>query len=79
MNITIVKSIVGLGASIGVGTVVGNVVKATTPANISKFGKIATVVGSVVLTGMVGIAAEKYTDGQIDKIAEFVHGLNNPA
>ncbi len=79
MNITIVKSVVGLVASIGVGTVVGNAVKATTPANISKFGKIATVVGSVVLTGMVGIAAEKYTDGQIDKAVEFVHNLNNPA
>lgn len=79
MNITIVKSIVGLTASIGVGTVVENAVKAVTPVGISKFGKVATVIGSIVLTGMVGIAAEKYTDGQIDKAVEFVHNLNNPA
>lgn len=79
MNITIVKSIVGLTASIGVGTVVENAVKAITPVDISKFGKVATVIGSIVLTGMVGIAAEKYTDGQIDKAVEFVHNLNNPA
>lgn len=79
MNITIVKSVVGLTASIGVGTVVGNAVKAVTPVDISKFGKVATVIGSIVLTGMVGIAAEKYTDGQIDKAVEFVHNLNNPA
>ena len=77
MNKKIVKSVVGLTASIGVSTVVGNVAKATMPVDASKFGRIATIIGTVVISGMAGIAAEKYTDDQVEKVISIF--TNDPA
>ena len=70
-----VKTGVGLIVSVGVGAIVGNLVKSTTPADTSKIIKACIKVGSLVLTGAVGDLASKYTDEQIDEAVIFAEGF----
>lgn len=72
---TIVRDIVGLTASLSVGMVVGNIVKATTPANLSTASKVFVVIGSGVLGGIAGSKAVEWVDEQIDDFEEFVSNV----
>lgn len=71
MNVNIIKIVVGFVASAGVGTVVGNAVKATSPAITTPLSKALIAVGSVVAVSMAGAAAAKHTDEEIDKVVEW--------
>lgn len=73
--ISTVKTGVGFVASIGVGAIVGNLVKSTTPIDTSKLIKACIKVGSIVLTGAVGDLASTYTDKQIDEAVIFAEGF----
>lgn len=70
--IMLVKGISQLIVSIGVGTIVTNVVKATTPKNIGRLHKICVGLGSFVLSGIVIEKAATYTDKSIDETIKDV-------
>ena len=61
----IVKIIAGSLTSFGAGTVVGNAIKATTPANLTRINKIVVGVGSIALSAIAGNAASKYVEEEI--------------
>lgn len=65
----VTKSLLGMITSIGVGNIVGNVVKATTPANLNTFNKITIQVGTFVISGLVATHAVNYVNSEIDSIA----------
>jgi hypothetical protein len=62
------KGVIGAVTSIGVGNIIGNIVKATTPTNLNTFNKVTIGVGSFVLSGMVADQAVKYVNSEIDRI-----------
>jgi len=64
----ILKSAATLIASVGVGAVVTNAVKATTPDDMKMINKIFVMVGTTVVSHAVADLASKYTSGQIDEI-----------
>ena len=76
--ISTVKSGVGFVVSVGVGAIVGNLVKSTTPVDTSKIVKACIKVGSLVLSGAVGDIASKYTNEQIDEAVIFAEGFIKP-
>ena len=55
--------------SVGVGAIVGNAVKITTPGNLGLVKKICVGVGSFVLSNMVSEKAIEYVDEKIDTVA----------
>lgn len=67
MSIGIAKAAIDLVVSLGVGTVVSNAVKATTPDGLKIVGKIMVTVGSVVVTSAVSDLASKHVVGQVEK------------
>lgn len=68
-----VKSVANLVIGIGVGAIVGNAVKATTPSSgVGAVMRICIGLGSVVLSGLASNACAKYTNGEIDSIVKFI-------
>lgn len=67
----IIKSAVTLIASVGVGAVVTNAVKATTPDNLNTINKISVLVGTAVAAHAISDVASKYTSEQIDEMAKY--------
>ena len=59
-QVQIVKLVIRVIASASVGTVVNNVVKATTPENLSMANKVMTQVGGFILGSMVSEAGANY-------------------
>lgn len=76
MDINTVKVIVGSASSIGAGTVISNIVKATTPETVTMVGRISITIGTVVISGMIGEMAAKYATGEVDKIFTWVKSVN---
>lgn len=76
--ISTVKSGVGLVVSFGVGTVVGNLIKSTTPVDTGKLVKACIKVGGFVLSSAFGELASNYTDKQIDEAVIFAEGFIKP-
>lgn len=62
-----VKSVGQIVISVGVGAIVGNAVKSTTPADIGTIKKFCVGVGTFVLSNMVCEKATEYGDGMFDK------------
>lgn len=69
------KTILGLTTSIGVGQVVTNIVEATTPDNLSKFKKITTIVGGIVVSTVLSNLASEYAEKQFDSIRNTFNTL----
>lgn len=69
--ITLIKFVSGLAVSVGVGNIVSNIVKATTPENVGKFKKFCITAGGFAISGIVGAAAAEYTEKQIDGVAKY--------
>lgn len=57
---------------IGVGSIISNAIKATTPTNTGLLGKVCIVAGSVVLTNMIGDAAVEYAERKIKSLIGHV-------
>lgn len=71
MNIlNLTKGIAGAAVSLGVGTVVGNAVKATTPGDITKYQKVVVAIGGLALTGLVSELAANRTEDKIDELSD---------
>lgn len=67
-----VKKVGGIIVSIGVGAIVGNVIKCTTPATMGTIKKVCVAVGSFVLCNMVADSAANYTEQTIDNAVNEV-------
>ncbi len=63
--------------SVGVGAIVGNVIKSTTPIGTGPVKKLCILVGSFVLCNMVGDQAIDYTEKKIDEAVEQVKQMVN--
>lgn len=75
----IVKGVAELAVSAGVGVVVGNLVKATTPFDSGRIHKITVAVGGYALGGVLGDLSAKYISSQIDGYAERVNEIIHPS
>lgn len=67
---TVIKFVASTITSIGVGTVVGNAIEATTPKDLPKFGKALVWIGSFALGGLAGYESAKYVESVIDDFAD---------
>jgi hypothetical protein len=61
-----IKAVGSLIVSVGVGSIVSNAVKCTTPGPVGTIKAVCIGVGSFVLANMVGDQAVKYTEEKID-------------
>ncbi len=66
------KTTLGFVTSIGVGNIIGNVVKATTPMGLNTFNKISINIGTFVLSGIVADQATRYLNKEIDSLLSEV-------
>lgn len=67
-----------LVVSAGVGTIVGNAIKATTPTDMKMLNKIFVTVGSVVLSGAAAAKASEFVLNQAAATAaEFKKNMKN--
>lgn len=69
------KTILGLTTSIGVGQVVQNIVEATTPDNLSKAKKFTTIVGGIAVSAVLSNLASEYAEKQFDSIINTFNTL----
>ena len=70
--LTVVKMVGGLVISIGVGAVVTNLIRATTPEDAKKVTKICIGVGSFFVAGMTASAASNKFEGTMGSIIKAV-------
>lgn len=62
------KNVVSIIATAGVGTVIENVIKKTTPEDISRLQKIGIRIGSLVIGAMVSEQVENFTVSKFDEL-----------
>lgn len=72
MFVEVVKVGLGLGASIGAGTIVGGIAKNAVPSSASKFTKVCVWLGTAAIGGIVGKAVTEYINDSVDETAETV-------
>lgn len=73
MNIiAVIKPVTTVVASIGVGAVIGNIIKATTPVEVTLVQKVAIGVGAFVLVNVLGDLAARSIHETVDNVAEGV-------
>lgn len=77
--LTIGKTILGGVASIGINNIVGNIVRATTPANLNTLNKVSIQVGTFVLSSVVSAQAIRHMNSEIDGFIEAVHPAKKEA
>lgn len=75
-KLEILKTAVGLVVSVGVGTVVGNAIKATTPLNQNLLNRSLVKVGAFFVGGVLSEAAFTSVEKTIDNVAEKVQSLD---
>ena len=71
----ITKAIIEAVVSVGVGTIVGNAIKTTTPCGLGVFKKVCVAVGSLVLGGLASDKASEYATTKFDEYASKVEEL----
>lgn len=71
-KLDIFKNLASLAVSIGVGTVVGNVVKSTTPSDLKMYSRVAVRIGGFVLSAIAVHQAQNYVSNEIDNIMRKV-------
>lgn len=73
----IFKGLAEFAVSAGTGAVVGNIVRATTPEDLTRLQKITLGIGAYALGGVLGDLSAKYITSQIDdyvgKFNQFLH------
>jgi hypothetical protein len=67
-KVEMVKGSIGLVVSIGVGAIIGNIVKSTSDNNANIFTKVCVMAGGTVLSAIVGKIAVNYTETQVNEI-----------
>lgn len=71
-TIKTVKQVLSAATAVGVGTVVGNVVRHVTPVDIGLLKKVCVLVGSAVIGFMAEDKTTAYVDEKIDEVVEMV-------
>ena len=71
-KLKVVKAVGELIVSVGVGSIIGNAIKTTTPSNVGKITKFCIGAGSLVLSGMIGDMAVDYTGKKFDEAVNQV-------
>lgn len=74
-KLEMIKTGVSLVISIGVGIIVKNVIKATTPKDIKKITKFCVLVGGIALSDVLGQMATKYVEDEIDDTVDKVKNI----
>jgi len=74
-KIKILKLGASVVVSIGVGAIVSNLVKCTTPDEVKMIMKICIGAGSLVLASVASDAASKYVEEKIDETVDMVKDL----
>jgi len=67
-KIEMVKGSIGMVVSLGVGTIITNIVKTTSDSNANAFTKVCVMAGGFVLSTMAGKMAANHAEAQIDGI-----------
>lgn len=67
-----VKTFGTVVATIGVGAIIGNITKMTTPVNTNPAMKICITVGGVMLSAIAGKAVEHYVVDTIDELENMM-------
>jgi len=71
-----IKAVTGFVISIGVGNIISNAVKATTPCNSKILNRVCTLAGVIVLSSIIGDIATKYAE---EKITSAVKSISDMA
>lgn len=74
---TLVKFVTSTVVSIGVSKIVGNAIKATTPADLKTYERICIRVGKYALAGACASFAAKHVESQIEDLAEAFNGTKS--
>ncbi|MDF2800183.1 MAG: hypothetical protein K0S61_86 [Anaerocolumna sp.] len=77
MNKSTIKAVSNIIVSVGVGAIVKNAIKYTTPGPLKLATKVCMGIGGFVLTSMISEAATKYTESKIDEVVEDVQNIRN--
>ncbi len=75
--IGLTKVAVNTVSSLGVGTVVNNAVRMTTPEKVSKLAKVGIIVGGFFLSSMVGDKIGTYAEEEIDKLVKIIKSIRS--
>lgn len=67
-----VKDVIGFTASIGVGMIVANAVRATTPSTTGPIGLVVIFVGCTALGGLAGYKTADYVDKEFTNIDNMI-------
>ena len=62
-----VKKVTTIVVSLGVGAIVSNIVKSTTPGSVRLVNKVCIGIGAFILSSMISDQATKYTEQKIDE------------
>ena len=69
-GLELIKTVSGVLVSIGVGGIVSNVIRVTTPDSAGTIKKICIGIGSFVISSMIVDEATSYTEKKIDQTAD---------
>jgi len=76
--LNLIKTVTEIVVSVGVGAVVGNTIKLTTPAGTHVLKRVAIGVGGFVLSSMISDKASTYATTTIDETVEKIKKLIKP-
>lgn len=71
-----VKLVGGIAAGLGASTVVTNAVIATTPANLTRAGKVMVTIGGTVISSVVGGVVYDWTWDRIEELETDIKTMN---
>lgn len=69
-KLNFVKTGLSLVVSVGVGNIVGNAIKHTTPSDLTLLTRLCVGVGTIVLTAVASDIASNYTETKFDKTVD---------
>lgn len=71
-KIEMIKAAGEIVVSIGVGTIVGNVIKSTTPVDMGPIKKACVSIGTIVLANLASDSTTDYLEKKIDDVVDKV-------
>lgn len=74
-KLNFVKTGLSLVVSVGVGNIVGNAIKHTTPSDLKLLTRLCVGVGTIVLTAVASDIASNYTEMKFDKTVDTFESL----
>lgn len=75
--VPVIQLVAGVATSFGAGSVVGNLIKHTTPEKLKTGSKILVAIGGAALSFVAGDLASRYVEDQIEEVAGMVKFATN--